>query len=59
MVKASILPTKEEVEKFWEGIWENKGQFNKESEWLKLLEQSYCATATPNDYMISNEIVQK
>ena len=58
-MKADRLPTKNEVEKFWEEIWEKKGQFNQQAEWLKLLEYPYCAKAIPKDNTISNEIVQR
>ena len=58
-VKVDILPTKNDVEKSWEEIWEKTRQFNQQAEWLKLLENSYCTTVKPKDYMISNETVQR
>ena len=38
-------PTKEDIEKFWKPLYENKKEYNKDATWLKeyktLVEQTY------------------
>ena len=57
------LPTKESIETFWKGIWQEKTTFNHNAKWLQRLENTYCSHVTPKNYDISlpldNQIISK
>ena len=57
--KVEVLPSKNNVEQFWSNIWGNKGNFNHNAEWLKLLESSYCPNIIEKDYSIRTDTVKK
>ena len=39
-------PTKDEIERFWFGIWNKPTTYNKDAQWLNTLEKEYCKGAT-------------
>ena len=51
-VKVEVLPLKNDIAQFWSDIWGNKGNFNYNAEWLKLVETSYCLNVIEKDYSI-------
>ena len=40
------IPTKEDVENFWKGIWQKGTIFNDKADWLPKLEKTYCNNFT-------------
>lgn len=50
---------KNEVEEFWESIWEKETKTNKDAELLKELEETYYKEVTPKNYKIGRQIVDK
>ena len=52
--KVEVLPSKNDV-----NIWDNKGNFNHNAEWLKLLETSYWPNVIEKDYSIRTDTVKK
>ena len=58
-VKVEVLPSKNDVEQFWSDVWGNKGNFNHNAEWLKLLKTSYCLNVIEKDYSIRADTVKK
>ena len=58
-LKIEVLTSKNDVELFWSDIWGNKGNFNHNAEWLKLLESSYCPNVIEKDYSIRADTVKK
>ena len=57
--KVEVLPSKNDIEQFWSNIWGNKGNFNHNVEWLKLLETSYCPNVIEKNYSIRTDTVKK
>ena len=57
--KVEVLPSKIDVEQLWKDIWANKGNFNHNGEWLKLLETSYHTNVIEKDYSIWADTVKK
>ena len=62
-IAAEKLPTKESIETFWKGIWQEKTTFNHNAKWLQRLENTYCSHVTRKNYDISlplvNQIISK
>ena len=58
-LKIEVLTSKNDVELFWSEIWGNKGNFNHNVEWLKLIETSYCPNVIEKDYSIRADTVKK
>ena len=45
-------PTKDEIKRFWSGIWNKPAAYNKDAQWLNSLEKEYCKGATSKDYIM-------
>lgn len=56
---AKELPTKDDVENFWKGIWNKEGNFNQDANWLENLQTDYCSNARQKVYEIKKETVVK
>ena len=57
--KVVNAPTRDEIGKFWEGIWNNRKQYKSDAEWLLVLEQEYCSRVKHKKYNIKTEILKK
>ena len=53
------MPTKEGVEEFWRAHCGEIPQNNKNSPWIKELEEEYCKEVHQKDYEITDEILNK
>ena len=49
------LPSKENLESFWKGIWGEGSNFNKNAKWLKTVESNYCKNAIQKEYKIERK----
>ena len=56
-IKVTNMPSKEQVETFWNGIWNKQANFNSDGEWLNNLERNYCQNATSKNYNIDQKIL--
>ena len=53
------MPSQENVETFWKGIWESCSQFNGEKTlWMKQLKKEYCNNVTTKTYQITEDILE-
>ena len=41
-IRLEKILTKDEVQLFWQNIWQRETKFNKIAEWLGILERTYC-----------------
>ena len=53
------MPTKEGMEEFWSSLWGKPTEHNKNSPWIKELEEEYCKEVHQKDYEITDEILNK
>ena len=51
-LEVEVFSLKKDVEQFWSDIWGNKGNFNQNVEFLKLLETSYCPNVIEKDCLL-------
>ena len=58
-ITANETPTKNEVEQFWNSIWEKQTKFNNNAKWLKELQKKCCKDVTPKIYKIDRPTVDK
>ena len=53
------MPSQENVERFWKGIWESRSQVNYENTlWMKQLKKEYCNKVTTKTYQITEDIIE-
>ena len=53
------MPSQENVETFWKGIWESRSQFNGENTlWMEQLKNEYCNSVTIKTYQIAEDILE-
>ena len=57
--KVVNAPTRDEIGKFWGGIWNNRKQYKSDAEWLSVLEQEYCSGVKYKKYNITMEIFKE
>ena len=53
------MPTKERMEEFWSSLWGKPTEQNKNTPWIKELEEEYCKEVHQKDYEITDEILNK
>ena len=54
------IPSKQHVETFWKGIWNNPSECNVANvDWMKELESKYCLNATQKFYEIDKIAIDK
>ena len=53
------MPTKGGMEEFWSSLWGKPTEHNKNSPWIKELEEEYCKEVHQKDYEITDEILNK
>ena len=58
-ISTEKLPTKESIETYWKGIWQNKTTFNHNAKWIQQLESTYCSHVTPKTYDINLQLVNQ
>ena len=59
-VNPKSIPSKQNVETFWKGIWNNPSECNVENvDWMKELESNYCLNATQKLYEIYKMTIDK
>ena len=51
-ISTEKLPTKESIETYWKGIWQNKTTFNHNTKWLQQLESTHCSHVTPKTMIL-------
>ena len=52
-IKVSEPPTKEEMTRFWKGIWGTEITHNVNAEWLKYCQDEYCKNAKATNFEIT------
>ena len=52
-------PTKDEIERFWSGIWNKPTAYDKDVQWLNTLEKEYCKGATSKYYIMDYNTFEK
>ena len=53
------MPSQENVETFWKGIWESHSKFSGENTlWMKELKKKYCYDVTTKTYQITEDILE-
>ena len=59
LVTLKAMPSQENFETFWKGIWESSSQVNYENTlWMKQLKKEYCNNVTTKTYQITEVILQ-
>ena len=59
LVILKTMPSQENVETFWKGIWESRSQVNYENTlWMKQLKKEYCNNVTTKTYQITEDILE-
>ena len=59
LVILKTMPSQENVEAFWKGIWESRSQVNYENTlWMKQLKKEYCNNVTTKTYQITEDILE-
>lgn len=53
------IPTKEGIEQFWKGIWQDNAIFNENAGWLKYLNHTYCKSVVNNEYKIDLQTLNR
>ena len=57
-ISAKQVPTKEEVEDFWENVWGTKTATNANPEWLADVRRTYCTKATESEYQVNDRVIE-
>ena len=58
-ISAEKIPTKNEIETFWKGIWQDTNKtFNETASWLRELELTYCSDVESNQYQITRDTLK-
>ena len=51
LVTLKTIPSRENVEIFWKGVWESRSQVNYENNlWMKQLKKEYCNNVTTKTF---------
>ena len=58
-IRLEKIPTKDEVQSFWQNIWQRETKFNKSAKWLGILERTYCKNIIPTKYEIERKTLDK
>ena len=58
-IEVDKIPTKESIEQFWKGIWQDNAIFNDKADWLKDLNDTYCKNVVNTEYKIDLQILEK
>ena len=58
-IEVHKIPTKESIEQFWKGIWQDNAIFNDKADWLKDLNDTYCKNVVNTEYKIDLQILEK
>ena len=58
-IRLEKIPTKNEVQSFWQNIWQRETKFNKSAKWLGILERTYCKNIIPTKYEIERKTLDK
>ena len=57
--QVKTLPSKEDLTKYWEGIWGNEITHNTEAHWLEYCRENYCKDAEPIQCKLDHELIEK
>ena len=58
-IRSEKIPNKDEVQSFWQNIWQRETKFNKSAKWLGILERTYCKNIIPTKYEIERKTLDK
>ena len=58
-IKVDKIPTKESIEQFWKGIWQDNAIFNEKAGWLKDLNDTYYKNVVKTEYKINLQTFEK
>ena len=58
-VRLEKIPTKNEVQLFWQNTWQRETKFNKSVKWLGILEKTYCKNIIPTKYETERKTLDK
>ena len=58
-IRSEKIPNKDEVQSFWQNIWQRETKFNKTAKWLGILERTYCKNIIPTKYEIERKTLDK
>ena len=53
------IPSKEDIEKYWEDIWTKTAPFSDNAAWIITLKIEYCVNAAQNDYVINSKTLKE
>ena len=54
-IEVDKIPTKESIEQFWKGIWQDNAIFNEKADWLKDLNDTYYKNVVNTEYKIDKQ----
>ena len=53
-IKLEKIPSKNDVQSFWQNIWQKEIKFNKSVKWFGISERTHCKNIIPTKYKIDN-----
>ena len=58
-IRLEKIPTKDEVQSFWQNIWQRETKFNESAKCLGILQRTYCKNIIPTKYEIERKTLDK